>query len=179
MSTFAGLPKNRASVVAFGFKEIGPYYWVGNCKNGIDYYAGQTFCAPAQGVLKSIKLFSSLVYGSTDATLSVYEFDVINYMWKEKRAEATKLITKAQESQWIEFDLPEVEVKKNGYYAFKLSCKGSGMLAIAECPWNITNPYAEGVEWVGSSYRQEGNFNKDFDLAFEGKIEETFNVQFI
>ncbi len=179
MITFAGLPKNRASVIAFGFKEIGPYYWVGNGKNGIDYYAGQTFCAPVQGILKSIKLFFSVVYGSTDATLSIYEFDAVNYTWKEKRAEATKFITKAQESQWIAFDLPEVQVKKDGCYAFKLSCRGSGMLAIAECPWNVTNPYAEGVEWVGSSYLKEGNFNKDFDLAFEGEIEASSDIKFI
>lgn len=178
MITFTSHPKNRASVIAVGFKEIGPYYWVGNCKN-VDYYAGQTFRAPAQGILKSIKLFSSVVYGSTDATLSLYEFDPINFTWKEKRAEITKYITKANESQWINFDLPDVEVKKDGYYAFKLSCKGSGMLAIAECPWNITNPYAEGVEWVGSSSRQEGNFNKDFDLAFEAEIEASSNAQFI
>lgn len=179
MITFGGLPKNRASVIAFGFKEIGPYYWVGNCKNGIDYYAGQTFRAPAYGTLKRIRLFSSVVYGSADATLSLYEFDATNFTWKEKRAEATKLITKAQESQWIEFDLKDVEVKKDRYYAFKLCCTGAGMLAIAECPWNITNPYAEGVEWIGSSSTKEGNFNKDFDLAFEGEIEQSSNVQFI
>lgn len=178
MITFPTPLKNRASVVAFGFKEIGPYYWVGNSSNGVDYYAGQTFRAPVQGILKSIKLFSSVVYGSADATLSLYEFDELNFTWKEKRAETTKYITKAQESQWIEFDLPDVEVKKDGHYAFKLCCKGAGMVGIAECPWNITNPYAEGVEWVGSSL-QEGNFHKDFDLAFEGKIEESLNVKFI
>ncbi|HEX8677714.1 MAG TPA: hypothetical protein VF700_10870, partial [Segetibacter sp.] len=64
-------------------------------------------------------------------------------------------------------------------YAFKLSCKGPGMMAIAECPWNITNPYAEGVEWVGSSFFKEGNFNKDFDLAFEAEIVASPNVKFI
>jgi hypothetical protein len=178
MITFTSPPKNRASVIAFGYKEIGPYYWVGNCKN-VDYYAGQTFRAPVHGILKSIKLFTSLVSGATDATLTVYEFDAINYTWKEKRAETTRYITKAEESQWIAFELPDVEVKKDGYYAFKIHCNGGGMLAIAECPWNITNPYPEGVEWIGSSYFKEGNFNKDFDLAFEAEIEPSSNVQFI
>ena len=178
MITFTSPPKNRASVISFGFKEIGPYYWVGNCKS-VDYYAGQTFRAPVQGILKSIKLFSSVVSGSTDAILSLFEFDEINFAWKEKRAEATKYITKAQESQWIEFYFPDIEVKKDLYYAFKLSCKGPGMMAIAECPWNITNPYAEGVEWVGSSFLKEGNFHKDFDLAFEGEIQASPNVKFI
>ncbi len=178
MITFTSPPKNRAPLISFGFKEIGPYYWVGNCKN-IDYYAGQTFRAPVEGILKSIKLFSSVVSGSTDAILSLYEFDAVNFAWKEKRAEATKYITQAQESQWIKFDFPDVEVKKDGYYAFKLCCKGTGMVAIAECPWNITNPYAEGVEWVGSSYLQEGNFHKDFDLAFEAEVEASSYFKFI
>lgn len=179
MISFISPTKNRASVILFGSKEIGPHYWVGNCNNGIDYYAGQTFRTPAEGILKSIKLYSSVVYGSTDATLSLYEFDEMNFTWKEKRAEATKNITKEQESQWIEFNFADVEVKKGGYYAFKLSCKGSGMIGIAECPWNITNPYAEGVEWVGSSYLQEGDFHKDFDLAFEGEILTSPNIKFI
>ncbi|MDB5247456.1 MAG: hypothetical protein JWQ40_1850 [Segetibacter sp.] len=179
MITFAPLPKKNSSVIAFGFKEIGPYYWVGNCKNGIDYYAGQTFRAPANGILKSIKIFSSVVYGSSNATLSIYEFDSATYSWKEKRAESTKYITKAHESQWIEFQFPDVEVDKDSCYGFKLSCTGEGMLAIAECPWHITNPYPDGVEWVGSSSLQEGNFHKDFDLAFEGEIEASLNRQFI
>lgn len=178
MITFTGPPKPRASVISFGNKDIGPYYWVGSCKN-IDYYAGQTFRSPAQGILKSIKLFPSVVSGTADAILSVYEFDATNFTWKEKRAEIVKCITKEQESQWIEFKLPELEVKKDNYYAFKICCKGEGMVAIAECPWSITNPYSEGVEWVGSSTSKEGNFYKDFDLAFEAEIESSSNIQFI
>jgi hypothetical protein len=178
MITFTSPPKPRASVIAFGNKDIGPYYWVGNCKN-IDYYAGQTFRAPAQGILKSIKLFSSVVYGTADAVLSVYEFDPLNFAWKEKKAETTEYITKERESQWVEFKLPDLEVKKDGYYAFKICCKGTGMVAIAECPWSITNPYPEGVEWVGSSFSMEGNFYKDFDLAFEAEIVASSNIQFI
>jgi len=176
MLNFAKTPDKHSSVIAFGLKEIGPYYWVGNCKNGVDYYAGQTFRAPADGILKRIKLFSSIVFGPSDATLSVYEFDAATHTWKEKRAETTRPVTKASENQWINFDLPDLRVKKDRQYAFKVSCKGGGMLAIAECPWNVQNPYAEGEEWIGSSYYQEGNFHKDFDIAFEGEIEASGNA---
>lgn len=179
MITFANIPKNNASVIAFGVKEIGPYYWVGNCKNGIDYYAGQTFQAPESGLLKRIKLFSSVVYGPSDATLTIYKFDGANHTFKEKQSETTRHITKAHENQWLDFDLPDVKVDKNEHYAFKLSCKGGGMLAIAEAPWNRPNPYAEGVEWIGSSFAEEGSFHKDFDLAFEGEIESSVNAKFI
>src|SRR3954463_11364937 len=98
MITFTSPIKNRASVIAFGFKEIGPYYWVGNCKNGIDYYAGQTFQAPVSGLLKRIKLFSSVVFGPSDATLSIYKFDSANHTFEEKQSESTRHITKALES---------------------------------------------------------------------------------
>jgi hypothetical protein len=177
--TFASLPKNLSSLVTFGFNEIGPYYWVGNCKNGIDYYLGQTFRAPAQGWLKRIKIFTSIVFGSCNATLIVYEFDAATLSWKQKLGEAIKHITKAEEGKWVQFELTNLEVDKNGMYAFKVSCSGDGMLAIAECPWSIINPYAEGVEWVGSSKLQEGNFHKDFDVAFQGEIEPSVNGQLI
>ncbi len=178
MITFANLPKKDASVTAFGVKEIGPYYWVGNCKNGIDYYAGQTFQAPVSGVLKRIKLFSSVVFGASDATLSVYRFDNANHTFKEKQSEITRHITKADENQWINFELPNIQLDKDGHYAFKIECKGDGMLAIAECPWSTPNPYAEGEEWIGSSFSGEGSFHKDFDLAFEGEISSP-DTQFI
>ena len=44
-------------MISFGYTEIGPYYWVGNCKNGIDYYAGQTFKVRQNGLLKRIKIY--------------------------------------------------------------------------------------------------------------------------
>jgi hypothetical protein len=179
MITFPSSPKKHTAIVSFGHTEIGPHYWVGDCKkNGIQYYAGQTFRTPASGFLKSIKLYSSIVNGSANATLSIYKFDDVSYEWKDKMAEASIFITEAMESQWIEFELPQFHVNKDGNYGFKLTCE-EGMLAIAECPWNITNPYSEGVEWVASSRLREGNFHEDFDIAFEGEIEASLNAKFI
>ena len=179
MINFANIPRNNAAVIAFGVKEIGPYYWVGNCKNGIDYFAGQTFKAPATGFLKRIKLFSSVVYGPSNATLTIYKFDNAKHFFKEKQSACTRHITKAHENQWLDFELSNVKVDKDSHYAFKIECKGGGMLAIAECPWSIQNPYPEGEEWIGSSFAGEGSFHKDFDLAFEGEIESSLNSQFI
>jgi hypothetical protein len=170
MQTFS-FPNRNPHLISFGSKNIGPYYWVGHCENGVDYYAGQTFKAPANGLLKRIKLFSSIVYGNTDATLSVYEFDQSSHTWKRKLSESRQYVTKAMEGQWISFEMPGMQVNKNSTYAFKISCNSGGMLAIAECPWNVANPYPDGEEWIGSSQSQQGNFHKDFDLAFEGEIE--------
>lgn len=179
MITFAQHPKNHASMVAFGVKDIGPYYWVGNCKNGIDYYAGQTFQPPASGFLKRIKLFSSVVNGDSNATLSIYRFDNSNNTFQEKQTETSRHITKANENQWLDFELSNLKVDKDSHYAFKVECKGGGMVAIAECPWAVQNPYPDGVEWFGSSFAREGTFHQDFDLAFEGEIEALSDVQFI
>lgn len=179
MQTFQSYNRKSSTSVSFGFQQIGPYYWVGHCQNGINYFAGQTFVAPATGMLKRISLFSSIVYGNTSADLSLYEFDNVNHTWKQKRAEAKKFVSKAMEGQWIDFEIPAMEVNRNSSYAFKLSCNSGGMLAIAECPWSIANPYAEGEEWIGSSNSVAGNFHKDFDLAFEGEIEPSANAQFI
>ena len=179
MITFSKTPKQRTSVVTFGNTQLGPYYWVGNCKNGINYYAGQTFKTPAEGVLKGIKVFSSIIHGTAEATLSIYEFDAVNHTWKEKRGETIKRITKALENQWINFDLSGIEVKQGAHYGFKITCDGDGMVAIAECPWKISNPYKDGLEWVGSSYMKEGKFQEDFDFAFEGEIETSADAQFI
>lgn len=178
MITFANIFEKDEKLVSFGVKEIGPYYWVGTCRNGVNYFAGQTFRAPAGGVLKRIKLFSSIVYGASNATISIYSFDNTNHAFKEKQSQTTKYVSKANESQWIEFDIPNMKVDKDSYYAFKIQCAG-GMLAVAECPWNIPNPYEEGVEWIGSSSSIEGSFYKDFDLAFEGEIEASPNAQFV
>lgn len=157
-------------VIRFGSTEIGMYYWVGNCGNGVEYYAGQTFKAPANGMLRTIKLFPTMVYGNTSATLQVYEFDVVSHTWQQHCGTTECAVTKDMEGQWISFNLDGLQVNKNGSYAFRLSCNDGGMLAIAECPWNIANPYSEGEEWIGSSQKTDGTFHKDFDLAFEAEI---------
>jgi hypothetical protein len=179
MITFINNPNQKSAVITFGYQEIGPYYWVGSCKNGIEYYAGQTFKTPASGVLKRIKLYTSVVFGSADATLSVYAFDAVNHTWKEKRGETIRKITKALENQWIDFELPDILVRKDESLAFKLTCKGDGIVAVAECPWSTSDPYAEGEEWVGTSQHMDGKFQKEFDFAFQGEIEASANAKFI
>jgi hypothetical protein len=179
MITFANIPKNNGATVAFGVKEIGPYYWLGNCKNGIDYYAGQTFTAPVTGTLKRIQLYASVVYGTSDATLSIYHFNATANTFGLKLTETSRQLSKANENQWIEFLLPEIEVNQDEQYAFKISCTGTGMLAIAECPWNTPNPYPEGVQWTGSSIINQGSFHSDFDFAFEGEIAALPDAKFI
>ncbi len=161
----------RPSMLAVGSKQIGPYYWVGHNKNGIDYYAGQTFKSPTSGKISTIKLFTSMVYGETEAKLSIYEFDSASHQWKNKKGEVKTFVNKNMEGNWIAFDLKDIDVKNGAEYAFKISCNNGGMLAIAESPWHTFNQYADGEEWIGSSESEKGNFYNDFDLAFEVEFE--------
>lgn len=162
-------PAARPSVIKVGSTEIGIYYWVGLCDNGVDYYAGQTFKAPADGVLSRIKLFPSMVYGDTHATLKLFEFDEQAQTWREQRGHTECSVTKAMEGQWVNFELNGLTVNKNKHYAFKLSCNNGGMLAIAESPWR-KDSVAEGTQWIGSSQKKEGVFHRDFSLAFQAEI---------
>ena len=172
-------PSHHSKTVSFGNSNIGPYYWVGHCHNGVDYYAGQTFQIPEKGVLQKIKLYCSLIQGSPHATLSIYDFDEVNHIWKSKRNETIKTITPSFENQWIEFEIQGIEVHKGECYGFKLTCQKGGMMALAECPWDKPNPYAEGEEWVGSSSLPEGKFQKEFDFAFQGEIDISTKTQFL
>ncbi len=99
------------------------------------------------------------------ATLKVYTFDMFACLWKALQEKTWHLVKKADEDIWLHFMLPPVTVAAYEKYAFKLLCTG-GMLAIADAPGTIKNPYAEGKEWTGSPLSAEGKFNEDFDFAF-------------
>ena len=111
-----------------------------------------------------------MVYGTTNATVSIYKFDYADHTFKEKQSETTKHITKANENQWIEFELQNVKVDKDSHYAFKIECKGEGMLAIAECPWHIPNPYREGLEWMALPLLAKAVFTKTLILLLRAKL---------
>lgn len=172
-------PLNKsASVVHFGIKELGPHYWVGKCKNGTEYYASQTFKIPASGILNKIKLFASQIYGLPEATLSIYKFDADHLIWREEQLTCKKSITSFMENQWITFILPPFIVSKNEHFGLKLMCSGTGMMAIAECPWHSFDPCPDGAEWKGYSLSADGKFQVDFNFAFEGEIDTLSHPQF-
>jgi len=175
----ANIPKNNTVLIAFGTRDIGPYYWVGRSESGVQYYAGQTFQAPATGQLKHIQLFAPVVHRPSGATLGIYQFDNTTNTFGKKLSEITKEITKGDENKWIDFTIADLKVEKNQFYAFKINSIDLGMFAIAECPWSAADPYVEGIQWTGTSTNPHGLFHKDFDFAFQGAIEASADTQFI
>jgi hypothetical protein len=154
-----------------GLKDIGPYYWIGKCINGVEYFAGQTFTVRNKGLLKTIKIHPEYVVGSSNVRLSVFELNDEKKEWKSIHKEIDVYVDKKDEGKWVEFNLQDIPVSASKKYGFKLSCLNGAMIAISENPWNVSNPYSEGEEWVGSTQKPEGTFHKDFDLAFEAILE--------
>jgi hypothetical protein len=161
----------KTAMTTIGITQTGHHYWVGLCANGIDYFAGQTFKAKRNGALKTISIFPEVIYGETDARLSVFEMDEKSHEWKEKKAECHLMLDKRMEKQWVGFDMSGVQLENNKQYGFKISCNHGGMMAIAECSWKNQDPYPDGVQWIGSSENPEGNFHPRWDLAFTADIE--------
>ena len=103
--------KNNTSVI--GIKQTGHHYWIGLCANGVDYFAGQTFKSNNKGTLKTIRIFPEVIYGKTDAQISLFEMDERSHEWKEKKAECHLMVDKNMEKKWVDFDLNNVELEKN------------------------------------------------------------------
>lgn len=156
---------------SIGKQDVGPYYWIGKCNNGIEYFAGQTFNSQSKAVLKTIKIHPVFIVGSTDIILNLFELNNDKKEWKTVAKETSVFVDKTTEGQWIEFAINNVPLDASKKYGFKVRCKNAGMIAISENPWTELDPYKGGEEWVGSSANPEGTFHKDFDLAFEAIIE--------
>ena len=155
----------------FGNTQTGHHYWIGRFKNGIDYYAGQTFKIPQKGNLKSICIFPEMIVGETDALLSVFEFDEHTREWKDKKAECHLMLNNSSEKKWVSFDMKNIPLDSSKQYAFKITCNHEGIMAIAECGWKEKDAYKDGEQWVGNSENPKGRFHRNFDLTFIAEME--------
>jgi len=158
------------SHLSIGNAAKGHHYWIGKANNGIEYFAGQTFTTQKKGRLKNIALYPEMIIGKTDATLSFFELDAGTQAWKEKKAEQTILLDNKAEKSWINFPLENILLDEKKKYGFKISCNSGGMMAIAECGWQLPNPYPGGEEWIGSSEEPAGKFHSRFGIAFIADI---------
>jgi len=162
---------NVKNISTIGNTQTGHHYWVGKVGKEKDFFAGQTFRVNKTGALKSISIFPEIIIRETEATLTVFEFDTVKREWKQKIAETVVKINKSMEKQWVSFELENANLDGNKQYAFKLTCKNDGMMAIAESHWKEKNLYKEGAQWTGSSENPKGLFHQNFDLSFIAAIE--------
>lgn len=162
---------NVKNISTIGNTQTGHHYWVGQVAKEKDFFAGQTFRSSKTGDLKSISIFPEIIIREGEAVLSVFEFDAAKREWKQKVAEATVVISKSMEKQWISFELENAKLDSGKQYAFKVSCRKEGMMAIAESSWKEKNLYKDGAQWTGSSENPAGMFHQNFDLSFIAAIE--------
>jgi len=162
---------NVTNISTIGNTQTGHHYWVGKIAKEKDFFAGQTFRAGKTGALKSISIFPEIIIRETEAILSVFEFDASKKEWKEKVGESVIIISKSMEKQWVSFELENAKLDGSKQYAFKLSCKNDGMMAIAESHWKEKNLYKDGAQWTGSSENPSGLFHQNFELSFIAAIE--------
>lgn len=157
--------------IVIGNRNIGHYYWIGHCSNGMQYSAGQTFKSAVKGRLKNISVFPEMILGEGDASISLYEFDEQTHSWKHKLAETHLNVGKKHANQWLYFDMGNIVIDNKKHYAFKVNCNHSSMMAIGENHWSEKDPYPDGEEWTASSHNKDGRFHRNFDLAFTAEIE--------
>ncbi len=162
--------KNKSEIYTIGNSQTGHYYWIGNGTDGIDHFVGQTFKTGREGKLQTISIYPEMIFGQTDAVLSVFEFDEKLHTWKEKKSECRLMLNKEMAQKWISFDMKQIHLYPERQYAFKVNCNHGGMMAIAECSWKFNDPYPDGEQWVGSSENPAGNFHRNFDIAFIAEI---------
>lgn len=162
---------NNKKTILIGNQNIGPSYWIGLSKNGIDYFAGQTFSTPISGIIKTVKLHCSGILGFPTLNISMYSLEKNNHIWKTKLTDSEKELNIIEQNHWIDFDLPNIEMVEEENFGFILKCIKGGMIAISECPWDKPNPYVYGEQWLGNSTDEIGKFQKDFAFAFAVEID--------
>ena len=134
-----------------------------------DHFAGQTFTCPAEGQLDNIQLFSAAVQSEGEINLTLHEFDPVAKRWGTAIAESRLEINKDDNSKWILFELPPVQLRKDGNYGFRVQAN-KAMVALGEAATGTRQPFTFGHEWSGDSIDTRGHYYSYFSLAFKVEL---------
>src|SRR6218665_1797831 len=106
--------------------------WIGHLKTDpVDHMGGQTFTCPEEGMVDNIQLYAASVQYPGDIHLSLHEFDKESKIWGPVIAESNLLVQKTDQQQWIRFNLPALQLKKTGSYAFRVQTDNA-MIGLGE-----------------------------------------------
>ena len=141
--------------------------WIGHLQSDpVDHFAGQTFISTSDGMLDNIQVLASSIQLPGEVTLNLHAFDAATKKWGSLLATAKATVQKNDQSKWIRFDLPTVELKAEESYGFRLRASGA-MVAIGEAASGATEPFFYGQEWEADSKDRTGHFYSYFSLAFK------------
>ena len=141
--------------------------WIGHLlSDPVDHFAGQTFICNTSGRLDNIQVLASAIQIPGEVTLNLHSFYPEKKNWGSLLGTAKATVQKNDQSKWIRFDLPPVELKAEESYGFRLQASGA-MVAIGEAASGATEPFFYGQEWEADSKDRTGHFYSYFSLAFK------------
>jgi hypothetical protein len=144
--------------------------WIGHLQTeSTDRYAGQTFTCPSEGILDNIQLYASAVQNAGEVVLTVHEFDNNSKNWGPALGSSTLEVQKKDNSKWISFGLPPVQLRNGTTYGFRLQTNNA-MIGFGEAATGTKQPFTFGHEWNGDSKNQKGNYYSYFSLAFKVEL---------
>jgi hypothetical protein len=140
--------------------------WIGHLHTDPrDHFAGQTFTCPSGGTLDNIQVYSSAVQYPGQVQLTLHEFDPVAKTWGSSIGQSSLAIDKNDNSKWIRFALPAIQLRQGMTYGFRLHAVDA-MIGLGEAVTGTQQPFT-GHEWSADSTNQKGHFYSYFSLAFK------------
>lgn len=144
--------------------------WIGHlASDPTDHFAGQTFSCPDNGNLDNIQLFSAAVQCEGEIILTLHEFDPASKTWGKSIATSSLEVKRSDNSKWILFDLPPVELNKGTTYGFQVHAN-KAMVGLGEAATGTRQPFTYGHEWSADSSNARGHYYSYFSLAFRVEL---------
>lgn len=144
--------------------------WVGHLHAGAaDHLAGQTFQCPGDGELDNIQVYSIVVSHPGRVILTLHSFDKETKSWGPALSVSEIEVSKDDNENWMQFQLPAVQLLKENTYGFRLKSPDA-FIAIGEAVWPNKNPYMYGEEWNKNNIDNKENYYRYFSLAFKVEL---------
>ncbi|HEX4877809.1 MAG TPA: hypothetical protein VFV31_14125 [Chitinophagaceae bacterium] len=144
--------------------------WIGHMQTDPhDYLAGQTFVCPAAGTLDNIQVFAAAVQNPGEVELTLHVFDPANKTWGPALSRSNLKVQKGEDSRWIRFETPAVELEKGTTYGFRLHTPDA-LVALGEAVSHAHKPFTFGQSWNAHDEGGTGHYSTYFSLAFKVEL---------
>lgn len=144
--------------------------WVGHRPGPLrDISRGQTFKSAREAVINRVEVFTELVMKPGTVTLTLHNFDPESKTWGPELTKVTANLTPENAGSWLGFEVPKLQVVKDGSYGFRIE-SGDSYFGVGEVAGSAKRPpNAAGQEWVFSDKGNPLNAFHYFSLSFRVK----------
>jgi hypothetical protein len=141
-------------------------HWLGHFPSANEEnMVGQTFEAPQSASLDSIRVYSDFVQRPGKVILTFHQFDHDLHQWGPVLGKAEVEAKKHHNAEWMDFQLPHLDLKKSSTYGFRLQSPDA-LLALGEVAWASKNKQLHGEEWCINNQEHIEHYYKYFSLVF-------------